>query len=310
MRKAGIVVTTWVAAVSLTGLVFAGDKTSASGRTPAAERPAKVSVVTVRPVSDIPQAGYDKVVTDGGETIYVGKDILFTGTDVTATAAGLDGNSLSLTVTGGKGVNVPGRVAVFVDGGFAGAAVATKAGNGTITLAGLAPAQTARLTQHLILSPEPTGALITLVPDSNRIEPGQTVEVKAFVDGATDLRAYQVAVDITGGTQGSFTIKDMFVDSNHPDWVFADMQAVSAANRTGGRLMGALYTGGTNVSSRKYAGTIILEASTDALGSFSIGLRQTQETTLRNPDSVPISYVATAPVAVEVSPRVAPGSRR
>lgn len=310
MRKSSLMATAWVAMFSVTGAVLASDKAASLGRTPHMERPSKITEVTVRPISDVPQPGHDKVTTDSGQMLYVGRDVLFTSTDVVASAAGSDVNTLSLTLSGGKAGVVPGRVAVYIGGSFVGAPFATKNSDGTITLAGLEPAQTARLTRHLIVTPEPTGALITLVPDTNQIEPGQVVEVKAFIDGAVDLRAYQVAVDVTGGTQGEVTVKDIFVDTNHPDWVFSELQAVSAANRPGARLMGALYNGGINVDERKYAGTIVLEASPTARGAFVIGLRQNTETTLRNPDSVPMSFVADAPIVLDVNPRVAPGSRR
>jgi len=312
MRKVRTMLVACVVVGSMACMALAADKTSAPGRSPAQlERPTKMAVVSVRPVSDTAMPGYEQLTTEGGQILYVGKDPILAGADVLGIMAGHDANSMSMKVAVGKGSAVSGRVGIFIGTHFVGAPLATKGPDGTITLVGLEPAQAARLSTHFSTAPVvPTGATITFVPQQPKIEPGSTVLVDAFVSGANDLRAYQVAVDISGGQTGRFEMKDMYIDTARTDWVFADMQAVSAANRTGGRMMGALYSGGVNVSEPKYAGTLVLEASPDALGTFNISLRATEETTLKNPDSVEIAFMAPAPTSIEVAVRASSGPRR
>ncbi len=307
MRRSRMMVMAWVASGLVWSSAFAGDRTAG-----VVERPAKASVVSVRLASEVASPGMDKVVTDNGQVLYVSKEPVLTGADLLSATSGADGHSVALKVSQGKEAAIVGRVAIFVDGNFVGAPHTSKNADNSIALIGLDPQQAARVSRSIVTRPvDPTSAQIVLVPQQpGPIEPGGTIIVDAFIDSAVDLRAYQVAVEITGGTAGQVAIKDMLVDNARPDWVFAGQQAVNAANRVGGRMMGALYSGGINVAERKYAGTIVLEASADAFGSFTIKLREDhQQTTMKNPDNISIAFAASLPQTIVVGNRPVRGQK-
>jgi hypothetical protein len=149
--------------------------------------------------------------------------------------------------------------------------------------------------------------VISLEADSSTVPRGKTVAVHVFLDTtATDLRAEQVAIDITGGVPGMVTWETLSVNQQHlndqqqPDFVFHGQECVTAVNNTAGRLAASLYAGGIHVGTdRKYLGTFILRASRYAQGIFLVHLRVT-ETGVYNSASQSMPWISAEPVSITV----------
>lgn len=112
---------------------------------------------------------------------------------------------------------------------------------------------------------------VTLVPRQMAIAPGATVAVDVFISQMSGLRAYQLAVQIGGGT-GPLLLEGAVVDANHPDYVFAQMNAQSAIDLPNRRLANVLFTGSSDCSSRKYLTTLNVRATASSRGQFTVSL--------------------------------------
>ena len=115
--------------------------------------------------------------------------------------------------------------------------------------------------------------------------------MKAFIGAASDLRGYQLALEVTGGTSGTLTLESLSIDINDDDYVFDDPPSTVhiAEDEISGRLAAGLQSGGMSVEPDKYLGTFKLRASNDADGTFTIDLRPA-DTFLRNSNIQPIPW--------------------
>jgi hypothetical protein len=144
--------------------------------------------------------------------------------------------------------------------------------------------------------------VIVLAPPSSTVSQGGTVSIEVLIEGPLDLRAYEAAVDISGGSAGSLTLTSLTVNPARPDFVFygADPAALTPANLAERRLAGALWSGGVSVAAApKYAGTFTFQASKNAAGTFQITLR-TANCSLRDSGSQTLPWSAGAPVTITI----------
>lgn len=139
---------------------------------------------------------------------------------------------------------------------------------------------------------QPSGAYLRLVPRQAKAPSGGLVTIDAFVSAAVDLRAYQLALHVSGTGQGRLTFVSAEMESDHPDPVFGDEPMVSAVDARGGRILAALYEGGVDALPSRYLGTFTFRASPEARGLFRISLRVKDGTMLRDSDSEPIPFRA------------------
>ncbi len=104
---------------------------------------------------------------------------------------------------------------------------------------------------------EYTGPLMTAVL-VEALDDRFTVEV--YVSNVADLRAYQVSSAVSGGEAGHLTVEDAWIETDRDDYVFASRGAIDAADLTGARLLGALFSGGTaeSNSAGRYAAAPLL----------------------------------------------------
>jgi len=154
--------------------------------------------------------------------------------------------------------------------------------------------------------PSTTENVIFLVANPSTISRGELVSVDALVIlGFTqDFRAYQVAVDVTGGTTGTLDQDSLSIDTTRGDFVFSAIppgDVVIALDESGGRLASALYSGGVVGVSNEYLGTFTFRASPDAGGTFTISVRLA-DTLLRDSAraAVALQDTISAQVTVEV----------
>ncbi len=155
-------------------------------------------------------------------------------------------------------------------------------------------------------SPTPSiPAVVSLVVNSSALQSGGLLSVDVYLDNLVDLRGYQVALDVTGGTTGTLSRESVTVDTRHADpqgngdYVFFGSQSVTATDEIGGRLAAALYNGGVSSGSAKYAGTFTFRASMDASGTFNVGVRMA-DTLLRDSNIALIEAQATGIVQVSI----------
>jgi len=272
-------------------------------------RPGKTGVVSLRPATDTATPGFERVA--GEDAIFVSQNAPLTGADVTATAVAKDGG-LTLTISpvaASRLASVDGRLAIMLDEQVIAAPMIASKTADTLTLGGLLPGQAQRIVRVLGAPPvAPIGPTITVVPSATQVQAGQPINVDVFISGVTDLRGYQVAVDVSGGRTGQLSISDMTVDTSRPDFVFGNAQAVNTVDRATGRMLAAMYSGGVAALQSKYLGSYTL-SSNGAAGDFTVQVRLGNDTMLRssNGDSISHQLGADATINVggfETAPRV------
>ncbi len=165
--------------------------------------------------------------------------------------------------------------------------------------------------------------LSLVVPDGiTEIRAGQTVTVEVLVDQVFSpalLRSYQAQIEIVPGpgSTGSLVLADprlppdpndaIFIDTDRPDWVFAGQPAFPVVNVELLRIGAAMFSGGVEVTSAKYCGTYIFEASADAEGDFQICFAPLPNTTLFDEfgNAIPYSVVPAGCLVITVLPPTA-----
>ena len=205
----------------------------------------------------------------------------------------------------------------FTGGSFGGLDGTTLAG-GSQAMAGGGPAQT----------------VFSLSAQAPIISAGNLLEVEVYVDTATDLGAFEVAFDVSGGDAGSFEVEDVFIEqrclggdndglrctsaSDCPgsdlclyrnDFVFGPgAMPITAADPGTPRIVAALQSGGMDFDDPRYVGTLALRASSDAAGIFQVSLRGEGATFLNDADAFTIPTNLGDPLAVGVDVKCAEDS--
>jgi hypothetical protein len=118
----------------------------------------------------------------------------------------------------------------------------------------------------------PSGTL-TLSPSATTIVPGGTVRVDVYGDGLSGVRAYQVALEITGLT-GTLTASEASIEAGRKDGLFGGFVSVPVADTAGARIGNALWDSATTQSDRAYLGSFVLRADANASGTFHIGFKE------------------------------------
>src|SRR5690606_19381609 len=75
-----------------------------------------------------------------------------------------------------------------------------------------------------------TGAAATLIMSLDPVphpKDGSRL-IRVYLQGAEDLRAYQLAFTVTGGLRGAVKITAVEIDENRPDYIFAGQTALHA----------------------------------------------------------------------------------
>ncbi len=151
----------------------------------------------------------------------------------------------------------------------------------------------------------------TLVADTVLIypEPGVpvTVDVDVFVDSVADLGAYEVGLQVTGGTSGMLELQEVKIekfcvggpDDGEPcttgsdcttpgtcdprsDYVFGQEAATDARSLTDMQLSNAKDTGGVSVQGQGYLATYTFQPSEGASGVFTIAVKDNYDQTFLN----------------------------
>ncbi len=302
MRK---VMTVLVAALVSVGVVGP----ASAGRPTDAQRTGKQAAVSFRLAATNPTPGF-AAMTTGDRTIYVSPQAALSARQVAAadTIATRTGSDVSLSLTkeaaGRLGTMAASlgadHLAIFVGGELVSAGkFSLDADEGLATISGLSSDQARELTRAIRgKSPVPVGTIMAVTASQGTIQPGESVTLEVSVKGGiSDVRAYQVALTISGGTAGQLTMSDMWMDSERADYVFIGHQKLDAVDRTGGRMGAVILSGGTGAMPRAYLASYTLEASADASGTFTVNIRTADTSLVANTGSRFIEF-ASGPDAV------------
>lgn len=295
-----------MATVSMMGAAAAGESDAA--------RLGERNAITFHLASATPVQGYEAMRHGRDQTIYVspkaviserdlgsveaietrrGADVVFTLDDENAGRlaqefGGHEGRRVAI-LSGARLIDV-GMLAVRADGG---------------AISGLSSAQAGRLVTMMAEAVSAPAATISLVPVEQMLQPGGSTTVDVFVQGVGDLRVYQVALTATGDTSSGLTIDHTWIDTESPDYVFAQRQRLEAADQSLARIGGVLIHGGVDATDARYLGSCTVRASADASGTFSVGIRTDGQSMLLDSANRMVRFAPgpAAAIAVSASPR-------
>lgn len=272
--------------------------------------------VTVRAASDSPVAGYEMTNLEDNRLIYVSPKALWNPSEVLSIDRVDDSGYLSLKLSDqaigrltSKGYH---RVAVYVGERFTTlAGLKVRAHAGIVEFADLLPGQAQRLSRIITIAPTVSvSPRLSLVARELIVEAGALVTIDAYVTNVLDLRAFQLAVDVlqdrSAGQQGRMELKEIRVEDERPDYVFAGQTAVDSADDKRGRVLGAMLEGSIATSEGKYLATYVFQASDRAQGSFQFQIRANADTLLRDERSLPVGFEIDAPISVTVGRETVP----
>jgi len=295
---------------------FADDAKVGGRQVDTLQRDAKAeSGVVIRLAGDQPAAGFRRMALESdSQMIYVSSAAGLSTADFMSVTEGPDRVALQLTPEA-AGRFAPGthdRLAIFVDGHLSSAPRATfSAESGVVELIGLLPGQSQRLSRILVSSP--VGALgprLQAVARESTVPVGEFATVDVFIRGVAELRAYQVTLDVSGGTTGNLESGELTVDIARDDYVFHGQQAVHAADLERGLALSALYAGAVAAQEQMYLATFQYKVLEGASGRFQIQVRTNGDTLLRDDHGLPVGYQTGAPATITVGHRFRPTDRQ
>jgi hypothetical protein len=261
-------------------------------------RETKGGVVSFRLGSTTPINGYDKVSlgADGG-VLYVAPRAVWTSKDVVSARTTDSGAAMELTLSPEAAGRLAAelkhqsgdRLAIYSDGKLVSSGtLGAGSTGGRVTITGINSVNTEQVLkllngEHPTPAPSPTtaGPVINLVPAGQSADGLYLVDV--FVQGASNLRSYQIGVVVTGGTNGELVRDELQIETARPDFVFGELEAISAADQVGGRLGGVLIDGGVTRPAPAYLGTYSFRPSPDAAGTFQVSIDDGVKTFLADP---------------------------
>ena len=132
--------------------------------------------------------------------------------------------------------------------------------------------------------PDSSGKVqLTLTPSTRRAKPGQPVSVDVFLEGTSDVRLYQLTIEVNGGGSGQLELQDVTINSSRSDYVFAEQSPVSIPDTRQRRVVSALWEGGVSTAGEpRYLATFRFVPSRDAKGAFRLQLSAEPATMLRD----------------------------
>ena len=279
MRRAMV-----VTLVGMVGVGFALVSTASAGERTKSAR--KDRAVSFRLASESSQDGYEHMSVRGGDDFYVSSKALFTHEQVVSihTVDARNGQALELTLAPEAANTLRNasadRLAIISKGRLMAAPrIETISADGVARVTDLSPEQVTRLSRMFRpRGAEPVGAFLQIVPREASGLGGDLFTVDVFIRSAKNLRTYQVALDVTGGSSGSLTREEAWIDVDRTDYIFGSAQAIKAVDEVGGRMGGVLFDGTVQVTGQVYVGTFAFRASDDAEGTFSVRARSNGDT--------------------------------
>jgi hypothetical protein len=151
-------------------------------------------------------------------------------------------------------------------------------------------------------SPEP--ATLSVVPSLDRVPAGGSVDVDVYVGTVSDLRAYQVALEVTGGRRGGFELTRIRIDTDRAKYAFGSSKIVEAIDLSEARVGALPFSGTSGVRKSAYLATFTFKASEDAKGTFDVRVQLGEKSLLRTSDGKAVELDANdARIVVSASTR-------
>jgi len=286
MRRAMRVMTACVLSVGVLAVVAQADR-------PGQVRDLKGSAVTFHKASSQPAEGLRKETMANGQVVYVSPAPVANSMEIIE--ATTDENGTTLRISGDAVSRLGNQVAMFIDDKLA--SVGPISQDGQVTLGRLSADQADRISRIVQPSVPVSGPTLTLVPAGQR---DGLYLVDVFVQGADDLRIYQVSLLTGGGTSGRLQLENVIVDQTRPDYVFGAAHIVEASSPRTGLLAAVLYDGSVKVTAPKYLGTYAFRPTTDASGTFRIGVNMGEETLLADGANEDFNFSAGADARITI----------
>jgi hypothetical protein len=261
-----------------------------------AMRDAKGSAVTLHRASSTPADGLRKETLANGQVIYVSPAPVANSMEILEVNNTDQGTTLR--VSGDATARLGNQVAVFIGDKLASVGPVTQ--DGQVTLGRLTQDQADRISRIVQPAVPVGGPMLTVVPAGQR---DGLYLVDVFVQGADDLRIYQVSVQVGGGTAGRLQMENVIVDQARPDYVFGQSQIVEASSPRTGLLAAVLYDGSVKVTAPKYLGTYAFRPSQDAAGTFRINVKLDDETLLADHANENFNFSTGADARVTIGAR-------
>jgi hypothetical protein len=147
---------------------------------------------------------------------------------------------------------------------------------------------------------------LRVVASGRNIRPGETVQVRVFVEDLTAaLRSYQLGIGLSGGSSGQLTLTRIWIEERE-DWVFAGKEgAFDAFNSTSALMLAGLNVNQGVKGVGGYLATFMYKASADASGTFVFdSIQSGAHTILVAPSDqrIQVRSVTPATVAVQSKP--------
>lgn len=121
--------------------------------------------------------------------------------------------------------------------------------------------------------------------------------IDVFVDTVSDLRGYQVAVEVRGKSGGAYKLSNASVSTDREDYAFAGLFSFNAVDlNVPARLAGVLMAGGVSIDGVAYLGTFDFEVPKDINEPFDVVLQEGENTLLRDSNAEPIAFTVVTPV--------------
>jgi hypothetical protein len=151
-------------------------------------------------------------------------------------------------------------------------------------------------------STSPEQVTLSVVPSLDRVPAGGSVDVDVYVSTVSDLRAYQVALEVTGGRRGRFELTQIRIDTDRAEYAFGSSKIVEAIDLSEARVGVLPFNGTADVLKSAYLGTFTFRASEDAKGTFDVHVQLGQKSLLRRSGGQAVALDANdARIAVGVS---------
>ena len=123
-------------------------------------------------------------------------------------------------------------------------------------------------------APPPAGdpTLFTIIPDAEFIDQ-EPVSVEVFVDSVNDLGAYEVTLEVSGGSTGQLQLASITVEEQRQDFAFSGLAVYKAINLSEGRVSVVLTSGAEDVTGPAYLATFVYQPVGGAYGAFNIAVK-------------------------------------
>ncbi len=282
-----------------TAVALVAPATLADERT---NQPGSASGVSFRLATTKAIEGFAPMTAPDGSTVYVSSRPLFTSRDVLAIrlgkAEGGDTIEFSLPPKAAdlltSSVQTSGlKQLAVVDAKKLVALATVDVESGEMPkLTGLGAGVSDRISRLVKTQSTQVSATVSIVPRKTTGKPNEVLTFDLFVSGVTGLKTYQFTVDATGGTAGQLVRGPGSIDTKRSDYIFGTRQAIAAVDNMKGRIGCVVLSGTANVTTPQYVGTCTFRASADALGEFTVRVRQNSDSFVNDAQNQGIPYRA------------------